>query len=606
MADNRYSPPDWIREALEALRPPRRERVSEWADRCRILGEGQSSKPGRWRTSYTPYLRELMDAFNDPEVEEISFVKCTQVGGTEAELNMIGAALCNDPAPILMVLPQKELAQLVSERRIQPMIRACPELARQYLEGSKWDDLGFRSGVSIGIVGANSPSDLASRAVRYLFLDEEDKFPARSGKESAPAALARERLKTYPGSKKMVRMSTPVFEDGPTWQAWLKADTRMECFVTCPHCHAEWTYKFGRLKWPEGATADQALAQAVYLCEECDAVISEADRAEMLQSCRWKAVETNGSRRRIAFRLNVFYSPWVRLGEVAANWIESESAPELRQNFINSWLAEPYKEIDRQMDAETLLETRQGQYPAGRVPPDTVMLTGGVDVQKRCLYWTVRAWRVNMTSFNVAHGQAFSWGELERVMNAWYEDAQGGKYQVNLCLVDAGYETDTVFDFCAVNSSWAVASRGSSSRMQSKYRAGRIERNGMADGQLMLWVDTDFYKDMIFSRLFRAVENGGWFLHDGCDPEYAEQITAEHKVIERRRGHLVSRWEQKVSGGDNHYLDCEVYAACAADVYGLRTIYSRQAQTEHPSPQPESRPERPRRHGKSFRRRGSV
>ena len=47
MADNRYSPPDWIREALEALRPPRRERVSEWADRCRILGEGQSSKPGR-------------------------------------------------------------------------------------------------------------------------------------------------------------------------------------------------------------------------------------------------------------------------------------------------------------------------------------------------------------------------------------------------------------------------------------------------------------------------------------------------------------------------------------------------------------------------------
>ena len=326
----------------------------------------------------------------------------------------------------------------------------------------------------------------------------------------------------------------------------------------------------------------------------------------MLQSCRWKAVETNGSRRRIAFRLNVFYSPWVRLGEIAANWIESESAPELRQNFINSWLAEPYKEIDRQMDAETLLETRQGQYPVGMIPPDTVMLTGGVDVQKRCLYWTVRAWRVNMTSFNVAHGQAFSWGELERVMNAWYEDAQGGKYQVNLCLVDAGYETDTVFDFCAVNSSWAVASRGSSSRMQSKYRAGRIERNGMADGQLMLWVDTDFYKDMIFSRLFREVENGGWFLHDGCDPEYAEQITAEHKVIERRRGHLVSRWEQKVSGGDNHYLDCEVYAACAADVYGLRTIYSRQAQAEQPPPQPESHPERPRRHGKSFRRRGSV
>ena len=95
-------------------------------------------------------------------------------------------------------------------------------------------------------------------------------------------------------------------------------------------------------------------------------------------------------------------------------------------------------------------------------------------------------------------------------------------------------------------------------------------------------------------------------VHKDCDLEYAEQVTAEHKITERKNGKAVQRWALKTSHAANHYLDCEVYAACAADVYGLRTIYSRQAQAEHPSPQPESRPERPRRHGKSFRRRGSV
>ena len=49
---------------------------------------------------------------------------------------MIGAALCNDPAPILMVLPQKELAQLVSERRIQPMIRNCPGVTKHSIRVS--------------------------------------------------------------------------------------------------------------------------------------------------------------------------------------------------------------------------------------------------------------------------------------------------------------------------------------------------------------------------------------------------------------------------------------------------------------------------------------
>ena len=572
--------PGWILEALRALRPPGSLTVSEWADANRVLSNGESAKPGRWRTDFTPYLRAVMDAFNDPEVEEIIFVKPTQVGGTEAMLNMMGYAICNDPAPMLVVYPQKELAETVSDHRIQPMIRSCPELRRRFDENSKRMDLNFTGGVYIGIVGANSPSDLASRPVKNVFLDEEDKFPARAGKEASPAALAMERQKTYPASKKTMRASTPVFEGGPIWQSWLRADTQMECFVACPHCGAQWTFKFRQLKWPEGSNEEQARKQAFYVCEECGGVITETQKADMIQRCAWKATRTNGSKRRTAFKLNTFYSPWVRFGDIAAEFIKDKDFPELLQNFINSWLGEPFKEIESQMDAGQLLESRQSVYPRGEVPPGTVMLTGGVDVQKKSFYWTIRAWKSNMTSYNVAHGQAFAWPEIEEVMNAWYRDRNGRRYQVNLCAIDSGDQTDDVYDFCAINREWAVPVKGSSSRMITKYRPSTIDRDGISRGMTLIMVDTDYYKDMIFARFFRDEDNGGWYLHDKCDPEYAEMVTAEQKVIERVRGHLTSRWKQKVTGGDNHYWDCEVYCACAADVYGLRTLRSNQVRQE--------------------------
>ncbi|MCM1237406.1 MAG: phage terminase large subunit family protein, partial [Ruminococcus flavefaciens] len=33
------------------------------------------------------------------------------------------------------------------------------------------------------------------------------------------------------------------------------------------------------------------------------------------------------------------------------------------------------------------------------------------------------------------------------------------------------------------------------------------------------------------------------------------------------------RWELKTSHADNHYLDCEVYAAAAADVLEVRALF---------------------------------
>ncbi|TGV24506.1 phage terminase large subunit family protein, partial [Mesorhizobium sp. M00.F.Ca.ET.186.01.1.1] len=87
-------------------------------------------------------------------------------------------------------------------------------------------------------------------------------------------------------------------------------------------------------------------------------------------------------------------------------------------------------------------------------------------------------------------------------------------------------------------------------------------------------------------------EPGGWYVYERCDREYAEQITAEHKIEIKRNGKTIDVWQLKTSGADNHYLDTEVYAAFAADRLGIRYLtYQEPEKEETPAPhQQEKRP----------------
>lgn len=92
------------------LKKPEKLTVSQWAERFRVLDES-SNFSGKWSNDITPYMIGVMDAFNDPYIQEINFVKSTQVGGTEAMLNMLGWIIMNDPAPTMIVYPTDDLAK---------------------------------------------------------------------------------------------------------------------------------------------------------------------------------------------------------------------------------------------------------------------------------------------------------------------------------------------------------------------------------------------------------------------------------------------------------------------------------------------------------------
>lgn len=590
-----YGVPAWMKPAIEVLRPRERLPVSKWAEKYRMMPD-TNAIPGPWRNSVTPYLVEIMDTFSDDDVEEIVFVKPTQVGGTSAMENMLASLIDQDPGPTMVVYPSEKLADRTVEAKLEPMIKQCKPLAERYRENeSQRLQLKFGT-MTVYLNGANSPSDLASTNIRYLFLDEVDKYPGASKKEADPVSLAIERTKTYKARKKIYITSTPTLKTGHIWRRMEAAEAEKHYFVPCPHCGEFIELKFAQLKWPskdDVPTATERAEMANYVCQACGCVITDRDKGRMLAGGRWQTVRQSTAKpKSVAFWLNTLYSPFTAFSEIAKEFMRSKDDPELLHNFANSWLAEPWEDTKLKTSAELVME-RQTEVEAYALPEWTKLITGGIDVQENCLYWTIRAWGDYMTSQNIAHGQALSMNEVEQIMNTEFVRPDGQRLLVSLALMDSGDQTDDVYDFCMLNADWVLPCKGTST-MLSNYKLSTINKAGSkANGMTLVLVDGGKYKDMIASRMRRPNGRGSWMVYKDCDLEYAEQVTAEHKVTERANGKEVTRWEPKTTHADNHYLDCEVYAAAAADMREVRALYLQSQEQVIPKPRQPKQQEPP-------------
>lgn len=561
-------------DALQLMLPPEQITVSEWAGKYRMLDSKSSAIPGPWNNDITPYLTGVMDEFNNYETSKIIFVKPTQVGGTEALQNMIGYIVMQDPAPTMIVYPTETLAKSISENRLQPMLRATPELARRFDENSQLLELQF-DGMYLTLAGSNSPSGLASKPIRFVLMDEVDKYPGTSGKEADPIKLATERTKTF-HDKKIYITSTPTLKTGHIWKEKESADIEKHYFVPCPHCGEYIELKFSNIRFPdeEGMTYADRAEFATYICQECGCAITDADKNNMIRHGEWRIVRHNTQYvRSVAFWINTLYSPFVRWADIVKEFLTTKDDPDLFQNFVNSWLAEPWEDTKLKTSAELVLE-RQTELPEYVVPSWAKILTGGVDVQETSLYWSIRAWGDYLTSQNIAHGQVLSFNDIDNIMNAEYLNENGEPMIVNLCLVDSGDQTDIVYDFCATHSDYALPVKGSSHAQLSNYKLSKINRtDSRAMGTTLILVDSGAYKDMIAGRMQRDNGRGSWMVYSGCDMEYAKQVTAEHKVNVKHGNTVKKVWQLKTSHADNHYLDTEVYNAAAADILGVRQLH---------------------------------
>lgn len=524
-----------------ALKVKEKITVSQWASANRVLDESSNFK-GRWSNDLTPYLVGIMDAFNDPYIQEINFVKSTQVGGTEAIINMIGYIIDQSPARTMIVYPTDDLAKEVSKDRIMPSLLKTKAIRDSYEERESKELNRKFHGMNLYITGAGSPSKLASR-------------------------------------------------ENYVWSIHESAEEQRNYYVRCPHCGEWFVFNFDDIKYAgkeEGLSIEERAKTAKYVCRECGCFITDQDKPAMLRGGEWRTVKKGNTShpKTVSFWINALYSRFVTWEEIALEFMKSKDDPEKLQNFKNSWLAEPWEDMRVKTDPETVLE-RQTDTEQFVLPEWAHLVTGGVDVQETSLYWTVRAFGNGITSQNIAHGQALSWREVDEAMNLEYRKESGEALLVRLALIDSGDQTDEVYDFCASRFDWAVPCKGSSNKMYSHYKISKVNKAGSrAQGMQLVIIDTGKYKDMIAERMQRPNGTGSWMVYKGCDLEYARQVTSEHRVRIKKGGQTEERWMPKRSHADNHYLDSEVYAMAAADICGVRGMHEPVLMDELQAPAP--------------------
>lgn len=586
------APKIWTENVRRAWELPQDITVSQWADGNRFLDDKISSDSGRWHTEFTPYLRGIMDSINDPLVEEVTIMASTQVGKTESLLNIAGYIVDQDPGPLLFVMPREDDAKSISSKRLLPMLFLSPALKSHILQRS---DAITQMEITLDRMiiyfsGANSPASLASRPVRYLLMDETDKYPHFTQKEADPIKLATERTRTY-WNRKIIKCSTPTTRDGYIAREYEKSD-RMRFYVPCPHCSKYQVLIFKtQVKWPEDVRDPEQIKSgrlAWYECIRCRGKITEPMKRKMVAQGKWCSDECDvgddgsitGNAQRTAnrgFWINALYSPWLSFSDVAAEFLASKDTPELLMNFVNSWLGEVWEENLNKTKPEEIKALAR-PYQRGIVPAGVRALTGGVDVQKDHFWLVIRGWGISQESWKILSARVETWDDVISIMfQTRYpsEMPNVDPLPVRVTCIDTGYRTDEVYDVCRRYRDLARPIKGRQHLTGVPIKSSTIDRypkdGRVIPGGLQLWhLDTSYFKDKV-SRLVQntAMDSpGGWHVHLEPSDEYCRQFSGEHKVIlrDRKTGRVTEEWRPITSRAPTHCWDCEIYATAAAEM----------------------------------------
>ena len=362
-----------------------------------MLSARGANEAGRWRTSRTPYLREIMDALSPMHpAQRIVVMKGAQIGATEAGNNWIGYIIHHAPGPMLAVQPTVELAKRFSQQRLDPLIEESPVL-REKVAPARSRDSGntvlskeFPGGILV-MTGANSAVGLRSMPVRYLFLDEVDAYPPSADEEGEPVALAEARTRTFSWRRKVFLVSTPTVKGLSRIEREFEASDQRRFFLPCPLCGAPQWLKFERLRWEWGRPET-----AVYVCEACDGSFGEAHKTKMLAVGAWRATACAADPGTVGFHISALYSPlgWYSWQQIARDWEACQGNDEAKRSFKNTVLGETWFEPGEAPDWQRLYDRRE-DYRLGSVPAGGLLLTAGADVQKDRIEVSIWAWGRN-------------------------------------------------------------------------------------------------------------------------------------------------------------------------------------------------------------------
>jgi phage terminase large subunit GpA-like protein len=565
--------------------------VSEWADQYRFLSSKSAAEPGRWRTSRTPYLRDIMDCLSPSSpVERVVVMKGAQIGATEALINALGYVIHLAPGPMMAVAPTVEMAKRYSKQRIDPLIEESPAI-KALISPSRARDAGntilakeFRGGVLV-LTGANSAVGLRSMPVRFLLLDEVDGYPRDVEGEGDAIALAEARTRTF-ARRKIFIVSTPTIAGASTVEREYLASDQRRFFLPCPYCQHAQYLRFEQLRWDWGQPNG-----AHYVCESCQQPIPEHHKTAMMVAGEWRATaEVTVTTKTVGFHLSSLYSPlgWRRWAEIAAAWEAAQGSAQALKTFKNTELGETWVEEGDAPDWERLLERRE-DYPIGQIPFGGLLLVGAADIQKDRIEASIWAYGRGKECWLVEHrvlmGETHHdavWDALAKLIDGRWTHASGAQMPLARFAIDSGFATQQVYGFVrglkdprvmAIKGvARGAALVGTPTAVDITLGGKKLKRGtkvfAVAVGIAKLEITTCLKKSVTVDESGAIIYPAGYIHLPKIDAEFVRQLCAEQLVTKRdQHGFPVREWQKLRER--NEALDLLVYCRAAASAAGL-------------------------------------
>lgn len=271
------------------------------------------------------------------------------------------------------------------------------------------------------------------------------------------------------------------------------------------------------------------------------------------------------------------------------------------------------------LDPDKLAERCLG-IPRCTVPSWATRITAFIDVQQKLLYYAVAAWGEDFSGCLIDYGtypdqgaSYFTHNDARRTLSRMLPGAgeegaifsglekltlqllardwlrqDGAAMRIELCLVDANWMTDTVYEFCrrsqfsgSVMPRWGQRVTGQGSQWQPQRRPGEragfkwIVRRAKDRTIPHVFVEVDGWKSFTAARLQTPRGDKGelgFFGSKGSEHRMLiDHLTSETRSRVEGRNGTVDIWTIKPeSHGQNHWWDCLVGCAVAASVRGTQ------------------------------------
>ncbi len=629
-----------ISRAIAGIRPPEQLTVSQWADKKRKLSQESSAEVGQWRTSRTPYLKDIMDAFNDPVLRHIAVVASSQVGKSECINNMIGYIIDQDPGSILFIQPTTIDAKDYSKLRIAPMIRDTKCLKNKVADPKSRESANtilqksYPGGI-LTMCGSTEAHALCSKPIRYIFGDERDRWATSAGNEGDPWELATARQITFYNAKS-VEVSTPTVKGASAIER-AYGDGTMERWKTrCPHCeeYSEITFENIRFEYETTEVGNDKvydITEIHYVCPCCGGISSE--REIKAQPSKWVAEnpEAYKQHQTRSFWLSSWVSPWASWKSTILQYLKAIGNSKKMQVVYNTRFGLLWEDRGDLEDEESVMARREdyGTNEDGspvELPEGVLYLTCGVDTQDDRLEYEVVGYGHFDESWGIKKGIIMGrpdtdevWQRLDDIIDHVYRFKSGIGLRVSTTFVDeGGHFTQDVRMRCRerlAKKVFAIKGRGGQDiPFTSPPKKQKIVVNGRALG--MCWVyeiGVDAGKQLIKDNI--SVQSfGAKYCHfprrDDYGATYFKGLLSERLVY--KEGHKHPWQWVKIPGHErNEPLDCRNYAnaakkAASPDMDAIeRRLRGTTPNTQTPVATPPNRPQtahKPQRKGNKLKK----